>query len=102
MAKSKKGDDQEKLTGAEDQSANAPKQSARRKFLKGAGGLVAAAALSPLAKAQSESKDLTVNMPLDAEKVAAIQNCLAKGTLSFTISKVDLQTGKFTDPWLYD
>jgi hypothetical protein len=102
MAKSKKGDNQEKLAGAEEKAANEPKQSARRKFLKGAGGLVAAAALSPLAKAQSETRDITLNLPLDAEKIAAIQNCLSKGTLSFTISKVDLQTGKVGDPWLYD
>lgn len=44
MAKSKKGDkdvDREKLTGAESEVSKAPKQSGRRKFLKGAGGLAA-------------------------------------------------------------
>lgn len=39
---------------------------------------------------------------LDAERVAAIQRCLAKGTLRVTVSKADLSRGRIRDPWLYD
>jgi anti-sigma28 factor (negative regulator of flagellin synthesis) len=45
---------------------------------------------------------LQLNMPLDAKKIAAIQRCIAKGTLSVSLSKVDLTGGKLGGPWLYD
>jgi hypothetical protein len=45
---------------------------------------------------------LTLTMPVDAAKAKAIQRCIAKGTLSITVSKVDLQTGRIGDAWLYD
>jgi hypothetical protein len=45
---------------------------------------------------------LTMEMPLDAAKVKAIQRCLDKGTLRITINKVDLSTGQLGDGWLYD
>lgn len=45
---------------------------------------------------------LTLNMPVDAKKVAAIQKCIAKGSLRITLSKVDLATGRLGDGWLYD
>jgi hypothetical protein len=45
---------------------------------------------------------LTLEMPLDAAKVKAIQKCIAKGTLKITVSKVDLAAGRAGDPWLYD
>jgi hypothetical protein len=45
---------------------------------------------------------LSLNMPLDAKRSAAILKCIEKGTLSFTISKVDLKAGKFAEPWIYD
>lgn len=45
---------------------------------------------------------LKLTMPLDARKVAAIQKCIAKGSLTITLSKVDLIGGKLGDPWLYD
>jgi anti-sigma28 factor (negative regulator of flagellin synthesis) len=45
---------------------------------------------------------LTLNMPLDAKKVKAIQRCIAKGELKITVSKVDLKAGKFGEAWLYD
>lgn len=45
---------------------------------------------------------LQLNMPLDAKKIAAIQRCIAKGTLTVSLSKVDLTGGKLGGPWLYD
>ena len=45
---------------------------------------------------------LKLTMPLDAKKVAAIQKCIAKGSLTITLSKLDLVGGKLGDPWLYD
>ncbi|CAG1017482.1 hypothetical protein BURC_02135 [Burkholderiaceae bacterium] len=45
---------------------------------------------------------LTLDMPLDARKVKAIQKCIEKGTLSITVSKVDLAAGRIGDAWLYD
>lgn len=45
---------------------------------------------------------LTLNMPLDARKIKAIQKCIEKGSLSITVSKVDLAAGRIGDAWLYD
>lgn len=45
---------------------------------------------------------LTLRMPLDAKKVAAIQKCLAKGELKITVSQVNLASGRIGDAWLYD
>ena len=45
---------------------------------------------------------LTLNMPLDARKIKAIQKCIEKGTLNITVSKVDLAGGRIGDAWLYD
>lgn len=45
---------------------------------------------------------LTINMPLDAKKVRAIQKCIEKGELKITVNKVDLVTGRLGDGWLYD
>jgi hypothetical protein len=45
---------------------------------------------------------LTINMPLDAKKIKAIQKCIEKGSLSITVSKVDLAAGRIGDAWLYD
>jgi hypothetical protein len=56
---------------------------------------------TPSIKVQGPSK-LTLNMPLDARKIKAIQRCIEKGTLTLTINKVDLSTGKLGDGWLYD
>jgi hypothetical protein len=106
MAKSKKGKKQDNPSTTESEVSNSPKQTGRRQFLRGAGvaGVVAVAAagLSPLAKAQSPDDKVTINVPLDAEKIQAIQKCLAKGTLSISMSKAAASTGEKTDPWLYD
>ena len=45
---------------------------------------------------------LTLNMPLDAKKIKAIHKCIEKGSLSITISKVDLGAGRIGEAWLYD
>jgi hypothetical protein len=56
----------------------------------------------PTVKAVAGAAKLTMNMPLDATKVKAIQRCIDKGTLKVTINKVDLASGKLGDGWLYD
>ncbi len=45
---------------------------------------------------------MTLRMPLDAKKVAAIQRCLKKGELKITVGRVDLASGRIGDGWLYD
>jgi hypothetical protein len=45
---------------------------------------------------------LSLTMPLDKQKISAIQRCIAKGTLKITVSKVDFAAGKIGDAWLYD
>jgi hypothetical protein len=108
MSKSKKGKNPDKKSGAEAQTSNSPKQGGRRQFLRGAGvmgaGVVmAAAGLSGSAKAQSADDRLTVDVPLDAEKIKAIQACLAKGTLRISMSRAAATSGtKTEEPWLYD
>jgi anti-sigma28 factor (negative regulator of flagellin synthesis) len=61
----------------------------------------AARAKKATVKASGPSK-LTMEMPLNAARVKAIQRCIAKGTLRITIKKVDLSTGKLGEAWLYD
>lgn len=57
---------------------------------------------SATAKATQVGSKIRLDFPLSASKVAAIQRCLAKGTLRVTINKVDLAAGRLRDPWLYD
>ncbi|HEU4390015.1 MAG TPA: hypothetical protein VFV34_19595 [Blastocatellia bacterium] len=45
---------------------------------------------------------VTLQMPLDDKKIAAIKRCIAKGTLKITLSRVDLAGGRLGDAWLYD
>jgi anti-sigma28 factor (negative regulator of flagellin synthesis) len=45
---------------------------------------------------------MQMSMPLDDKRIAAIQRCIKKGTLTVTLSKVDLSGGKLGGPWLYD
>lgn len=45
---------------------------------------------------------LTLNLPIDAKKAAAIQRCVANGNLKITLSKVDLATGRLGAGWIYD
>jgi anti-sigma28 factor (negative regulator of flagellin synthesis) len=40
---------------------------------------------------------------LDDKKIEQIKKCLEKGTLSITVSKIDLlQGGRAVDPYVYD
>ncbi len=95
MAKKSK---QDKVSNTEE-----PKQGGRRQFLRNAGIAAAAAGLiAPLAKAQSADDKMIVNVPLDAEKIQAIQKCLAKGTLRIEMNKHAATVGVTKDPWLYD
>jgi hypothetical protein len=55
----------------------------------------------PSVKVAGASK-LTMDMPLDANKIKAIQRCIDKGTLRITLNRVDLSTGRLGDGWLYD
>jgi hypothetical protein len=59
-------------------------------------------ATKPTVKVVAGTSKLTMNMPLDARKIKAIQRCIDKGTLRVTINKVDLASGKLGDGWLYD
>lgn len=45
---------------------------------------------------------LSFKMPLDAKKIKAIRSCIAKGTLTITVNKVDLARGRIGEAWLYD
>jgi anti-sigma28 factor (negative regulator of flagellin synthesis) len=45
---------------------------------------------------------MTINLPLDATKIAAIQRCIEKGTLRVTLNKVDLAAGRLGSSYLYD
>ena len=45
---------------------------------------------------------LSLNLPLDASKTKAIQRCIAKGTLTITVNKVDLGAGKIGEAYIYD
>jgi len=45
---------------------------------------------------------LTLSMPLDAKKIAAIKKCIDKGTLKITVSRVDLVAGRIGEAYLYD
>lgn len=54
------------------------------------------------ARGAPRTGNVTLGFTLDDEKIAAIQRCLAKGTLNVTVSRAALTTGRIRDPWLYD
>lgn len=54
------------------------------------------------ARAAVVGSKLQLDFPLSAAKVAAIQKCIAKGTLRVTVNKVDLGAARLRGPWLYD
>lgn len=54
------------------------------------------------ASATLAGSKLSLELPLNASRVAAIKRCLAKGTLKVTFSRVDLGKGRLGDPYLYD
>jgi len=43
-----------------------------------------------------------LNLPVDAAKLEAIHRCLAKGTLTITVSKADIGRLRLGDPYAYD
>ena len=56
------------------------------------------------AKKGTKKSAATVRMsfPVDAVKAEAIKRCLAKGTLTVTMSKADLGRARLGDPYKYD
>jgi len=57
---------------------------------------------APTARAAIVGSKLQLDFPLSAAKVAAIQKCIAKGTLRVSVNKVDLGAARLKGPWLYD
>jgi len=45
---------------------------------------------------------MKLSFPIDAEKVEAIKRCLAKGTLTVTVNKAELASGRFRNAYIYD
>ena len=45
---------------------------------------------------------LKLDFKLDKNKVEAIQNCLKKGKLTITVSKIDALSGRNANSYLYD
>lgn len=66
------------------------------------GNVTKTAAASVSAKASIVGAKVQLDFPLSAAKVAAIQKCIAKGTLRVTVNKVDLGADRLRGPWLYD
>jgi anti-sigma28 factor (negative regulator of flagellin synthesis) len=60
------------------------------------------AAPAKTARAAIVGAKLQLEFPLTAAKVAAIQECIAKGTLTVSVNKVDLGAARLRGPWLYD
>jgi|RhiMethySRZTD1v2_1073278.scaffolds.fasta_scaffold02376_20 anti-sigma28 factor (negative regulator of flagellin synthesis) len=53
-------------------------------------------------KAAVAAGSATLKFPIDAAKVEAIKRCLAKGTLTVTVSRADLGRARMGDPYKYD
>jgi anti-sigma28 factor (negative regulator of flagellin synthesis) len=45
---------------------------------------------------------MTLELPLDDDKIAQIKRCIAKGKMSISVSRVDLIKGRLGDPYKYD
>jgi hypothetical protein len=45
---------------------------------------------------------LSLEMPLDEERIQAIHKCLENGHLSIHLSEVDLAAGRLGEAYLYD
>ena len=55
------------------------------------------------ASTSSKEPHITLNLPLDEAKVAAIQKCIQKGTLSITVASVEaLKSVRADDGYKYD
>lgn len=44
----------------------------------------------------------TLKFPVSADQAEAIKRCLAKGSLTVTVSKADLSRARVGDPYKYD
>lgn len=53
-------------------------------------------------KAPAAGGRVVLNFPIDETRIEAIKRCLAKGTLTVTISKADLSRSRVGDPYKYD
>jgi anti-sigma28 factor (negative regulator of flagellin synthesis) len=53
-------------------------------------------------KTVAAAATVKLNFPIDAEKAEAIKRCLAKGSLTVTMSKADLGRARLGDPYKYD
>ena len=53
-------------------------------------------------KAAATTGRATLRFPVDAAQVEAIKRCLAKGTLTVTLSRADLGRARVGDPYKYD
>ena len=53
-------------------------------------------------KGAATAARVNLRFPIDAEKAEAIKRCLAKGTLTVTMSKADLSRARVGDPYKYD
>jgi anti-sigma28 factor (negative regulator of flagellin synthesis) len=53
-------------------------------------------------KSVAAAATVKLNFPIDAEKAEAIKRCLAKGSLTVTMSKADLGRARLGDPYKYD
>ena len=54
------------------------------------------------AKKAAAAAKVKLSLPIDAERMEAIKRCLAKGSLSITVSKADIGRARLRDPYLYD
>jgi hypothetical protein len=57
---------------------------------------------APKVQLEGTIPKMSLTMPLDAEKIKAIQRCIERGELTITVTKVDLAAGKIGEAWLYD
>ena len=53
-------------------------------------------------KSVASRAKVKLNLPIDAEKMEAIKRCLAKGSLTVTMSKADIGRARLGDPYKYD
>jgi hypothetical protein len=55
-----------------------------------------------LSSSAAATTGLKLDFKLDKSKVEAIQNCLKKGKLTITVSKIDALGGRNANSYLYD
>ena len=53
-------------------------------------------------KKSATAATVRMSFPVDAVKAEAIKRCLAKGTLTVTMSRADLGRARLGDPYKYD